>query len=260
MQHLKAFALKYLPNALLRPLKRFHYTRVVAAATLADEPEFEVIGRLVGPGDLVVDVGAHVGIYTKILSQLVGDTGQVIAFEPLPSTYAILANNVARLRLKNVHTFNLAISDRCGTASMEVARYTQNADGSYFAKIVTDTNASGLKTVQVNTTTLDLALSDVSCPARFVKIDVEGHELQCIRGAERVVSQFHPALFVEVLSDPDSQGSPAHTLFEILRARQYKAYSFEDGILQSRPQGDRNVNYFFLRDEHLERLKGLFGS
>lgn len=259
MQYIKALVLKYLPTALLRPLKRFHYARVVAAAKLEDEPEFAVIRHLVSHGDFVVDVGAHVGVYTKILSELVGDTGQVLAFEPIPSTFAILAHNVSSLGLENVKAVNSAISDCCGTVSMEVARYTQNADGSYFAKIVTDTDASRLKTVQVNTTTLDLALKGAACPVRFVKIDVEGHELQCIRGAERVLSEFKPALFVEVLSDADSHGSPAHALFELLRVRQYKAYCFEDGILRSRPQGDRNVNYFFLRDEHLERLKGLLG-
>lgn len=254
MQHLKALALKYLPNTLLRPLKRYHYARVVRSATLADEPEFEVMRHLVRPGDFVVDVGAHVGIYTKMLSQLVGDTGLVAAFEPLPSTYAILVNNVARLGLANVRALNFAVSDRCGTESMEVARYTQNADGSYFARIVSGTHPSGVSVVHVATTTLDLAFKDEARPVRFVKIDVEGHELPCIRGAASTLTEFKPALLVEVLTNPDSEDSPAQTLFDLLRTHHYNAYWLDGRTLRIRRDGDQSVNYFFLRKEHLEGL------
>jgi FkbM family methyltransferase len=257
MQLLKALALKYLPNAVLRPLKRYHYARTVAAAKLADELEFAVIGRIVRPGDCVVDVGAHVGIYTKLLSQLVGNAGLVVAFEPLPSTYEILANNIAQLGLSNVRAFNLAVSDSCGSAQMRVTRYLQNADGSYFARIVSGHASPRAGIVQVETTTLDRALKDIARPVRFVKIDVEGHELMCIRGGLRVVDDSKPALLIEVLSDPDIAGSSAHTLFELLRGLEYKPFWYDGDVLRTRREGDRSVNYFFLRSEHLGALETL---
>jgi len=71
----------------------------------------DVLKKNVKKGDTVVDIGAHIGYFTIILSDLVGNDGKVIAFEPNPITFSILKKNIETNSLSNVILENLAISD-----------------------------------------------------------------------------------------------------------------------------------------------------
>lgn len=81
---LKHLALTLLPEEAHRPLRRWHYRRVLRSSTDADEPDLKVVRELVEPGITAVDLGANIGIYTKALSDLVGPSGKVISVEPIP--------------------------------------------------------------------------------------------------------------------------------------------------------------------------------
>src|SRR5437870_2877368 len=80
--------------------------------------ETQWIQYLVRPGDVVLDIGAHIGYYTTLLSQLVGVHGKVVAFEPDPTNFTLLQQNVARIACTNVTLYNLALSDRNGTVAL----------------------------------------------------------------------------------------------------------------------------------------------
>lgn len=75
---------------------------------------------MVSNGDAVVDTGASIGVYTKLLSELVGTGGRVWSFEPLAETFDFLSNNVRALGLQNVGVVNCAVSDQDGTENMVI--------------------------------------------------------------------------------------------------------------------------------------------
>src|SRR6266581_7664130 len=84
-----------LPPLWQNELKRIHFRRQMRRGTfVTPEPEYAILPTLISVGDWVIDVGANVGHYTKRLSELVGPTGRVIAFEPVPETFALLAGNL----------------------------------------------------------------------------------------------------------------------------------------------------------------------
>lgn len=94
MTMLKRIAAR-LPNRWLSELKRIHFGRQIAKGTFeSSEPEYRLLPDLIAPGDWVIDIGANVGHYTKAFSERVGARGRVIAFEPVPTTFALLAANV----------------------------------------------------------------------------------------------------------------------------------------------------------------------
>ena len=72
--------------------------------------------KLVRPGMLAFDVGAHSGYFTLILSRLVGETGKVISFEPQPRPSNDLRRHIELNNLSNVEVVEAAVSDRSGTA------------------------------------------------------------------------------------------------------------------------------------------------
>jgi len=109
-----------LPHEWQQALKRRHFQRHIARDTFrTDEPEWELAARWLAPGDWAIDVGANIGHYSKRFSDLVGAGGRVIAFEPVPATFELLAANAARFAWTNVTLLNLAASDATGVVGMD---------------------------------------------------------------------------------------------------------------------------------------------
>src|ERR1700722_20403773 len=100
-----------LPRRLRLSLKTHHYARLLSHDLLDRDSDLRGIRLLVRPGESVIDIGANIGIWTHHLSKLVGSTGRVWSFEPIPETFVLLRANVERFKLGNVTAVARAISD-----------------------------------------------------------------------------------------------------------------------------------------------------
>lgn len=184
-----------LPVSFQTELKRLHFRRQLSrGAFSADEPEFEVLHQLVKPGDWVVDIGANVGHYTRRLSELVGASGRVIAVEPVPTTFSLLAANCQHFPLANVTLVNVAASDHDGLVRIALPSLPTGLVNYYQAHVVEE----GTALLSVLATTIDgLALRH---RVSLVKIDAEGHERQVLAGMRGLIEKWHPTLIVETES------------------------------------------------------------
>jgi len=246
---LKHLTLRFLPDALLQPMRKAHYARKVLHA--AEEAEMGVIPHLLPFGGCAIDLGANFGMYTRLFAQIVGPDGQVHAVEPVPSTFEVLQSNVNRLGLSNVTVHNFAVSDEEGTVTMAVPEYDRGGENLYEARVISDSDAAASRTVRVPACTLDDLFGRLG-QVDFVKCDVEGHELNVIRGATEILRVHRPAWLIEVSGDPDDPESSAAELIDRMRQFGYRMYHLDRG----RP-GSRSVNYFFLRPEHVRWLKAV---
>jgi len=184
-----------LPSRLQQELKRFYFSRRLRNGTFqSEENEFRRLEEWVGTGDWVLDIGANIGYYTAKLSALVGADGRVLAFEPVPETFELLASTVARLPSRNVSLFNVAASDRACLVAMSVPRFDNHANN-YFMAHLTD----GIGAFSV----LSLAADGLGLTTKIklAKVDVEGHELAALMGIEQIIARDLPVLIVEGRSD-----------------------------------------------------------
>jgi FkbM family methyltransferase len=249
---LKAAVLRFLPDALLQSLKRVRY---LAAVRSFWSQEAEVMVALVGRGDYVLDIGAHAGWYTQVLSKAVGPDGLVHSFEPIPSTFALLKFCVRGLRLRNVALFNCAASRDNGTAVMTVPQYPTGGENFYRASLLPEAEGPvPLRRFSVELRAVDSVLPAPARPIAFIKCDVEGHEADVLDGAVRTIERDRPALCIEVSGDPDDTGSSSHRLVSSLTRLGYETYWLHARHLVRRQPGDRSVNYFFLTENHRSRL------
>lgn len=131
-------------------------------------------------GDLIFDVGAHCGVSTHYLAQLVGATGGVIAFEPDPVNLTLLQRNISRHGLKNVTVVAAALSDKDGTAAF-LAEGTIGSTLEDFS-----TRGTVGKSVEVPTYTLATAFEKWGRP-KFCKVDIEGAEIALFDRARDVL-------------------------------------------------------------------------
>jgi FkbM family methyltransferase len=140
-----------------------------------------ILQAVVGPGGRAIDVGASVGLHTLALARAVGQTGRVDAFEAEPGLQPYLRRTLAVNGLGQVHLHNVAVGAKDGTASFHVARTIGHSS----LYELGDDEVRDQVTVQLRQ--LD-SMSDVMAPIDVIKIDVEGAELDVIRGAKKILS------------------------------------------------------------------------
>jgi len=253
---LKRTSWKILPHSTVQFVKKRHYLRLLRSSSLEKEPELRVVRHLVKPGDTVIDIGANVGVYSKLLSELVGPNGHVYSIEPFPPTFEILCYNARKLRLDNVEPINIAVSDSVAVVTMVLPHDSSGAETHYRACVVTDYADEGKsETANVKATTIDARFLSVSGTTSFIKCDVEGHEPACIKGAAKFLAQSQAAWLIEVSGEPDDTDSAAHHVFEILHDYDYSAWWYDGSKLRKRHPGDKSTNYLFLKDNHIDILK-----
>ena len=158
--------------------------------------EYDAFRRDVRPGDVVFDVGANVGAYTMLFAHWVGDQGRVFAFEPAPAPLS----GLRRLLDANGLTSRVTASAAAVSDKEAEAVFITHADGS--SRLVQHASPA---TVNVSTVTVDTVCRRERVSPRLLKIDVEGAELEVLRGARdtivaggdglKVYVEMHPSLW-----------------------------------------------------------------
>jgi FkbM family methyltransferase len=190
------------------------------APSLAEEDSMEAYTSSYCPqtGDIVWDVGANAGLTTYFLSQLVGPSGKVIAFEPDQTNHEFLLRNIELHKLENVVPVKAALSDETGIATFCM-------DG---------TMGAGLTKTLAHSATENSRMVETFSPAdactrfggvpRYIKMDIEGAELSVITACKPLLEQ-HP-IHLAIESNHLVNGKyTAGPLEAILSTIGYKAWS-----------------------------------
>jgi len=149
-------------------------------------------------GSTVLDVGAWVGAYTLLFSELVGEKGKVYAFEPDPEVREVLSDNVEQNNLGNVWIERYCLSDRVGPLKFYCS------DGLY--QVLMGHSGSSLLSGRASENSREIDVESITidkfCEARDIrphgmKIDVEGAEALVIKGAQKTIRNFGPWVLLE---------------------------------------------------------------
>lgn len=157
------------------------------------EPEVvEAISRSVSPGMTVLDLGAQSGFFSLLLARLVGPSGSVVAFEPLPANFRVLAENIQLNRLNNVTARPEAVTDYSGTLEFSVPDSSSNLIAGPLSP------GEDRPTILVPAISLDAFAREIDRPIHFIKMDVEGAEGLVLRGASSLLNSCRPTMLIEV--------------------------------------------------------------
>jgi FkbM family methyltransferase len=163
---------------------RDELSRVVYYRGAADRALERWLATWLRPGDLYVDVGAHIGSIVSLAASAVGSTGRIVAFEPSPATLAKLRQAVDESGRTNIEVRPEAIGAAAGTAKI-LTPLDHWAHQSSRASLVP---ASGLGGgICVPTVSLDEVFGQYRQRIRLLKVDVEGHERPVLRGAQQLL-------------------------------------------------------------------------
>lgn len=205
-------------RALFSP--RQELKRIVARELRRGEPELHLLPELVDPDRVAIDVGANRGVWTHQLAAL---CPAVYAFEPNPKMFAILDG----ARPANVIARRVALSNRSGSASLNVPRSARGYSNQHASLEKNWSGAKEFGVVEVVTARLD----DLDIPhCGFIKIDVEGHEPAVLAGAVALIARDRPTLLIE-LEQRHSETSIEHSIKAVTDLG-YDAFVLKDKALQ----------------------------
>lgn len=164
-----------------------------------DEPWLAAMARdMISPGDIIYDIGAHIGYTTLIFAKMLGGTGAVHAFELLPSTVEkFLTKSVQSNEFKNIHIHTVGLGETETTIELPVGP-------SYMSTMYTVRLEScdeyvetyGRDVCKIVTLDCYAAANNIPAPA-MMKIDIEGSEIECLKGARKILQDHGPKLVVE---------------------------------------------------------------
>ena len=162
------------------------------------ELEWKLLDQLVKPGAVVVEAGANMGAFTVPLAKNAGNGGLVYAFEPQLAVFQQMCANVALNDLVNVQAFNAGCGAKPGW--MPIVRPDPSRELNYGGLSLDKLKGDSM--VKVRIEKLDTAID----PPRLnlIKADVEGMELQVLKGAKELIAKFRPMLYLEAHAPEDA--------------------------------------------------------
>ena len=206
------------------------------------------------PGDVVAEVGGHIGYIAAYYASLVGPGGKVVVFEPGSNNLPYLHKNLSSHGW--VEIVEQAVSDQPGEATFFEENLTGQNNSLHADYDVFQSNRSraydneGYAPRSVQVTTLDRHFGADLAPPNLIKIDVEGAELSVLHGADRLLTEHQPVVMVEVTREKGA-------VYEWLSGRGYHLYDDRGRALLSGDDFDFNV--CALHPERHEELLGRLG-
>ena len=188
-------------------------------------------------GGIILDVGANIGLYAAACARAAGNRGTVVAVEPGPRTFAKLTATCQRLGLSNVTALNVAAGVRAGTAVL-----VSDRNGNDVHQHLADSRPdAGADRVTVETRRLDDVCGDAAA-VTLIKLDVEGHEVGVLAGAERILSNGRPADCRVLPGGPSrAAGMSAGELWTVL-SRTHRCLAVIAGDGSTRPPDHRSLD------------------
>jgi FkbM family methyltransferase len=184
-------------------------------------------------GDIVVDIGAHIGRYTIIASKRVGTNGKVVAIEANPGNFEMLNRNIKLNKLANVIPLNYAVYSK----ETKIKLYLPGEESGYtiYNTIMSNRARNEEKFVEVNANTLDYLLQSKGIKeeqVNWIKIDVEGAEFEVLKGATNVLSKSKDISLLIEIHGPHNY----RPIVEFLNL-----YNFKIEFEKSHESGDKHI-------------------
>jgi FkbM family methyltransferase len=196
------------------------------------QKEEDFFRRYLQPGDVVIDAGANVGVFTLMFSVLVGREGRVYAVEPHPRICRYLQGNLTLNGTRNVSVFNVALGETDGEARL--SDYLKDDD--------VNTVTADIRGIQVPIRRLDdLGIAEKSIS--LLKVDVEGYEKYAIEGARGILENVRCIYFEAVESNCAKFGYGPGELIGKLKGLGYHMFELCGDDVREVKLGERTGDY-----------------
>ncbi|MBU2855950.1 FkbM family methyltransferase [Acidithiobacillus ferrooxidans] len=209
-------------------------------------------------GKTFIDIGANIGVYTAMAAKRIGSGGMVYAFEPVQRTFKRMEDNIKLNNFANVKTYNIALSSTTGTASIWIPKHNNLGMSSLHP------NSTSLDEETIMAITLDRWVKQEKInTVDIIKIDVEGHELEVLKGALDTITKLRPIIALELSREHLGRaGTSPEDIAELLITCGYQAYGISDygEALPANRWGDHQNALFIPNDYQTADITTMYGG
>ena len=199
--------------------------------------ELKAIGPYLKDDAVFIDVGANFGWYTLFASSIIGNEGQVVAFEPFPENFKRLSQNIGLNPNRKIIAENLAVGEQKGVLDLYYNKEEQNL-GMVSKNATLNSKKKTVPMIAFDDYVREHNIKKID----FIKIDIEGAELQALQGMKEVLRKLKPVLLVEILKEQNDRNSILSFLLD-LGYQQF--YITDDGAISSIETTVNRDNYLF---------------
>jgi len=194
-----------------------------------EKEETAYVISILNEGDIFIDVGTNIGLFSLMASKKVGDEGLIICFEPSPTIFERLIENVKLNNLKNIDARKVGLSNKSTELTFYVSKNGFDAWNSFAPS---QDNKLEME-IKVPVSTLDFELKDINKSlVKVIKIDVEGWEKFVLFGGEDFFVKYSPIVMVEFTEENTfNAGYCVHDLYDIMQNWGYVWYRIVGGKL-----------------------------
>jgi FkbM family methyltransferase len=186
---------------------------------------------LLAPGDIAIDIGAHIGFFAMQMASAVGAAGRIYAFEPFDPNADLIERSIVENGFGDRMLFwRVAVGAVSGSATLTFPVETLNSGGAYLLREGSAPLAGNQKK---DVTVVALDALEMRRPVRFIKMDVEGAEPQVIRGAAKILAEDRPMILSELHPTQleRASGVTADEFLAQVGALSYRAHRIEHGAV-----------------------------
>lgn len=201
-----------------------------------ERDEIEYFTNTLRKGDVIIDAGANIGLYSIIASKFIGEKGMVYAFEPALETFNTLKDNIALNRIINVKYYQMGLSDREWKLNLKIPKncpvgYSDSYKFVDYGDNDIDIASNNSESEVINLTSIDLFCENNRIlKIDFIKIDVEATQYQVLLGAKKtlvnnnvlVLFEAPPTVLVKTVVNYNQQDT-----FDLLKSIGYNIYVIE---------------------------------
>jgi len=211
--------------------------------------------HIIRPGDYCADIGAHLGYFTLELSRLVGDSGKVVAVEPMSAFHNTLQRLIRKKKADNVTLYQVALGGNGEYVEMGIPRVGDMKKFAHARVKEANPHLEFIESERVKNEPGDRLFSELP-RLDYIKCDVEGLEYQVFATMPKTLEKHHPVLLCEFFDREQRI-----RFFELVRPFGYKAYALEQGRLVPLDvyvEGPIvSQNNYFVASQQEERLRPL---
>jgi FkbM family methyltransferase len=186
-----------------------------------EHENFEFLSKSCKEGSVIIDIGAHIGLFSVIASQVAGSRGKVFAFEPAPSTYKLLQHTIDINHKKDViEPFQKAVGKEAG----KITFFVSDGEADNSNSLVNYKDDRALHGIDVEVTSVDAFVQEKNLSRLdFIKIDVEGAEYDTLRGAAGTLKSLRPVCIVAIHPEPiQAKGDRLEDIYDLIAGCRYR--------------------------------------
>ncbi len=193
-----------------------------------EQDEIIFLRKFLKPADTFIDIGANIGLFSLHAAQIISPKGRIYAFEPTPITFSRLKENIELNEFQNIITaYNIGLSSNKGKLFLNVSTDGHDAWNTF----AQNSEISFDKKIEINVTTLDSYLAENNIYSKdiaLIKMDVEGWEMEVLKGAKELLSKQDAPVFMVEFTESNlfAAGTNCYELYDNFVSFGYKWYVY----------------------------------